>query len=73
MNNNEETNGNTNDAANLFEPTITINIPIKTTQAKLEEVLEVLGFDAQLPPMEQINQINLQISIENGGKNNAQS
>ncbi len=48
---------------------LSINLPIKITKTKIQEILSFLGIDAPMPPLEQINQINLQITIDNGGQN----
>ena len=62
-NNNEQTNGKSNGAEKLFQPTIIINIPVKASKAKIQEVLSLLEIDAPLPPLTQIDQINLQLEV----------
>lgn len=53
----ESTNGNN-------QAIVSLNIPITTTKDKFQDVLNILDFDAPLPPLEQVDQINLQITIE---------
>lgn len=63
-NNNQENNGKSNGFKNLFKPVVSINIPVETSTEKLNEVLNVLGItETPLPPLEQIDQINLQITL----------
>lgn len=56
---------------NHINPVVVINLPVKTSKEKFDEVLNVLGIvETPLPPLEEINQINLEITIENGGQTN---
>lgn len=43
---------------------VSLNIPITTTEEKLKQVLDSFGFDAPLPLLSEVDQINLQITIE---------
>lgn len=51
---------------------LSINLPMTATAKKVDSILQQFGVDAPMPPLEQINQINLQITIENGGQNNGE-
>lgn len=60
-NNNEQTDENTNGNNQAI---VSLVIPITTTENKLKLILGALGFDAPLPPLDEVDQINLQITIE---------
>lgn len=61
MNNNEETNGKSTDNGITI---ISLNIPITTTEEKLLKVVEILGLSDAPLPINEVDQINLQITLE---------
>lgn len=67
-NNNEQSNGKSNGSENLFKPTLSIYIPVETNLSTLNKVLELLDLAGVPLPIEQVNQINLQITVNKEAK-----
>lgn len=67
-NTDESINGKPNGSENLFKPTLSLYIPVETNLSTLNKVLELLDL-ADVPlPIEPVNQINLQITVNKEAK-----